>query len=178
MVRYDLNLFEVWEPVPGFEGLYDVSSEGRVWSIRNKLFLKQRRDKGGYQCVYLSKCGKTKCCLVHRLVAQTFISNIYGFPQINHKDEDKSNNTVSNLEWCTAQYNSNYGGRNIRIHNTKVLNNQISGLSRKEWSQKWRQEHKQHLCEYWRNYRSEHKEEYNAYIRNRRQNKKNQYEYL
>lgn len=172
MVREDLNLFEVWKPIPGYEGLYDVSSEGRVWSIRNNLLLKQFIDKGGYKTVFLSKCGNKKTCFVHRLVAQAFIENLYNYPQVNHIDENPLNNSVGNLEWCTSKYNSNYGGRLMRIHNTKVQNGQITGLTPKEYNDIWRKNHREHLCEYWREYRKNHKEEYNEYIRNRRQNKK------
>lgn len=176
MVRYDLNLFEVWKPILGYEDLYEVSSEGRVWSIRNNLFMKQYTDKGGYKRVYLSKCGKRTCHLVHRLVVEVFIDNTYQYPQVNHIDENPGNNCVGNLEWCTAKYNSNYGSRIKRIHNTKVNNKQISGLTSKEYNQKWRKDNREHLNEYWRNYRKEHREEYNTYIRNRRHNKNNQNE--
>lgn len=71
--------------------------------------LKQKKTNAGYLSVALCKDGKIKYFLVHRLVATAFIPNQNSYPQINHKDEDKTNNIVENLEWCTAKYNSNYG---------------------------------------------------------------------
>lgn len=75
---------------------------------RNKE-LKPHKDKFGYLRVHLVKNTKHKSCLVHRLVARAFIPNTNNLPQINHKDENKLNNYVDNLEWCTAKYNCNYG---------------------------------------------------------------------
>ena len=172
MVRYDLNLFEVWKSVPGYEELYEVSSEGRVWSKRSNLLLKQFIDKGGYKTVFLCKYGNRKTCLVHRLVAQAFIENLYNYPQVNHIDENRLNNSVENLEWCTPKYNSNYGGRLMRIHNTKVQNGQITGLTPKEVTDIWRKNHREHLYEYSVKYRNEHRDSLNEYKRQWRQNKK------
>lgn len=111
---------EVWKDVVGFEGLYQVSNKGNIYSV-------ERRDSRGYRCggrmltpaynsrgylnVNLSKNGKSKTKKVHRLVAETFIPNPKGFLEINHKDENKSNNRVENLEWCTREYNNTYGTR-------------------------------------------------------------------
>jgi hypothetical protein len=92
---------------------YEVSSFGRVRNKKRKNILSVHKVSGYYK-VHLSINGKKKMCSVHRLVAIAFIPNPNNLPQINHKDEDSSNNYVQNLEWCTASYNINYGTRNQR----------------------------------------------------------------
>lgn len=108
---------EVWKDILGYEGHYQVSNKGRVKSLKlgKERILKPRRDVGGYLQVYLCKNGDKKWCLVHRLVAQAFIPNSNNLPQINHKNEDKTDNIVENLEWCSAKYNNNYGTHIQRI---------------------------------------------------------------
>lgn len=113
---------EEWRPVVGYEGLYEVSSFGRVRSVDR--FVRGRSGKpkpckgiarknelvgGGYYQVALCKDGKHNHCLVHRLVAEAFIPNPDNLPQVNHKDECKTNNAIWNLEWCGAKYNQGYG---------------------------------------------------------------------
>ena len=95
--------------INGYEGLYKVNNRGEVLSVRSKRILKAGKNKQGYMCVALAKDGKSKTHKVHRLVATAFISNPNNYPYINHKDEDKTNNNVENLEWCTHKYNINYG---------------------------------------------------------------------
>ena len=129
---------EIWCPIKGYEGLYEVSDYGRVKSLKfgKERILKPRRDKDGYLFVTLYKNGDHKTCKVHRLVAQTFIPNPDNLPQVNHKDEDKENNSVQNLEWCDRKYNYNYGTRIQRISekNSKpVLQYTKSGEFVKEW---------------------------------------------
>lgn len=104
---------EVWKDIDGYEG-YQVSNLGRVRSFKNGKvrILKPSSDKCGYLIVNLCKNSSSKSCRVHRLVAQAFIPNPNNLPQVNHKDENPSNNIVSNLEWCDAKYNINYGTRN------------------------------------------------------------------
>ena len=148
---------EIWRPVVGYEGLYEVSSYGRVRSLdrydgRNR-FLKGRiltlhTDKDGYLSAYLCSNSKVKGFLVHRLVAQAFIPNPDNLPIINHKDENPSNDNVDNLEWCTAKYNSNYGTRNDRIRATRLRNGTNTGLSREEYQKKWYQENKEKIREH------------------------------
>ena len=102
--------------INGYEGLYAVTPCGKVWSYRNKKFLKPGKDKGGYLLVSLYKQGeRRKHFLVHRLVAKAYIPNPNNLPQVNHKDEGKTHNWAANLEWCDAKYNSNYGTRIERI---------------------------------------------------------------
>ena len=111
---------EEWRDIEGYEGLYQVSNLGRVKSLRNnhgqfrEKILKPGKNKLGYLQVNLYKEGKIKRCLVHRLVAETFIPNVNNYTQVNHKDENKTNNCVSNLEWCNRKYNMNYGTRSKR----------------------------------------------------------------
>ena len=111
---------ETWKPIPGYEGYYDVSDKGRVRSLVRKSkygFLAKRKsprlnnldNPRGYYRTWLYKDGEGKHWLVHRLVAMAFIPNPDNLPFINHKDENPSNNSVDNLEWCTTAYNNNYG---------------------------------------------------------------------
>lgn len=108
---------EIWKDIKGYEGLYKVSNLGKVYSIAYKKCLSPRSDRG-YLCILLHKSGNKKYFLIHRLVAEAFIPNPNNYPQVNHKDEDKQNNHVSNLEWCTRKYNMNYGTRNKRARNS------------------------------------------------------------
>ena len=109
---------EEWKPIPGYEGLYEVSNYGRVrsfkWSSNGKI-LSPGKDGSGYLFVTLCKDGKTKLRKMHRLVAEAFIPNPSNFPQVNHMDECKENNYFGNLEWCTHKYNLSYGTRTRRI---------------------------------------------------------------
>ena len=115
---------EIWRPVEGYLGLYEVSSCGRIRSLERmkwcglhggcyiavpEKILKTRKSRNGYTCVNLYKDGKMKTHKVHRLVSVAFIPNPNNLPEVNHKDEDKENNHVDNLEWCTPKYNVNYG---------------------------------------------------------------------
>ena len=107
---------EIWCPIKGFEGLYEVSDKGRVKSIGygKEKILKPFSNKDGYLQVGLRKNRGRKNWLVHRLVAKTFIPNPDNLPEVNHKDEDKTNNSVQNLDWCDKKYNNNYGTRTQR----------------------------------------------------------------
>lgn len=111
-------LHEVWKPIKGYEELYKISSFGRVRSLNRQgtkgNILKSDLRKDGYLQVHLVKKGKMKNFLVHRLVAQAFISNPNNLPEVNHINEIKSNCQVENLEWCSKKYNMNYGNRPYR----------------------------------------------------------------
>lgn len=98
-------MVEVWKDIEGYEGLYQVSNMGRVKSLIKGIILKQWTDKDGYRQVGLLK----KTFKVHRLVAKAFIENPDDLPLVNHKDENKANNNITNLEWCTNEYNLSYG---------------------------------------------------------------------
>lgn len=109
--------------VVGYEGLYGVTIYGDIWSYRKQRFLSPCLTKRGYRMVILSKDGHQKHEYVHRLVAQAYIKNPDNLPQVNHKDEDKTNNNVENLEWCTGTYNVNYGTgkkRSVRKRSYKI----------------------------------------------------------
>lgn len=123
---------EEWRDVVGYEGLYQVSSFGRVRSLDrtviNKLgishlyspkVLQPSVTRLQYLRVSLCCNGKIKCYGIHRLVAQAFIPNPDNLPQVNHRNEKPDCNYPDNMEWCTAEYNCNYGGRNKRLSETK-----------------------------------------------------------
>ena len=163
---------EIWKPVIGYEGLYEVSSYGRVKSLckydsrnrfREERILKLCANRLGYLKVGLSSNNKTKKYLVHRIVAEAFIPNPNNLPIINHRDENPSNNNVDNLEWCTAKYNSNYGTRNDRIRATRLRNGTSTGLSREEYSKKWYQEHKNEQDKWHKEYYQENKDKRREY---------------
>ena len=111
---------EIWKDIAGYEGLYQVSNMGRVKSLNYKGTGKERILKGskasnGYLQVLLYKDGKRKWYRIHRLVATAFCENPMGYTDVNHIDQDKTNNKVENLEFCSRSYNCNYGTRNKRI---------------------------------------------------------------
>lgn len=122
-----MELEEVWKPIEGYEGLYEVSNFGIVKSLRKdvkcnksirrqeEIIMSPQKDMFGYLKVQLRKNGTIKTVKIHRLVAIAFIPNPNQYRCINHKDEDKTNNHVSNLEWCTHKYNANYGTCKQRI---------------------------------------------------------------
>ena len=117
---------EIWKDIEGYEGLYQISNLGRVKSLNyNKRgferILKNKTGSRGYFNVNLSKDGKSKNINVHRIVATHFIPNPDNLPQVNHKDENKQNNCVENLEWCTAEYNNTYGSRLEKSANSKSI---------------------------------------------------------
>lgn len=113
----------VWKDVRGYEGIYQVSNYGEVLRLRsldsrghlrNSKILKQTKTKDGYMQLGLHKNGKEQKVLVHQLVAMVFLDNPNNYVEVNHKDENKQNNSVSNLEWCNHKYNANYGTSQAR----------------------------------------------------------------
>ena len=147
-------MLEIWKTAVYdgeiYEGLYKVSNLGRILSLDYNHtgkpdLMNPVERKDGYSQVCLSKNKKTKTCLVHRLVAETFLPNPEGNPEINHIDEDKTNNFVGtpendykdgNLEWKTHKDNINHGTRNKRVGKTlskPVLQLSLSGELIREW---------------------------------------------
>ena len=121
--------------IKNYEGLYAVTSCGRVWSYRLKKFMKLWDNGHGYLKVRLKKDNKSKIFYVHRLVAEAYISNPENLPTVNHKDENKANNSVNNLEYCTDAYNNLYGSRATMLSpcicvDTGYIYNSIAEASR------------------------------------------------
>ena len=111
----------MFKNIAGFNNQYQINTEGQIKNSKDKI-LSQSISNSGYYRVHLCKDGKAKWYAVHKLVAQTFIPNPLHLPEVNHKDENKLNNNVDNLEWCNSKYNTNYGARNKRISETKTNN--------------------------------------------------------
>lgn len=124
---------ETRKDIKGYEGHYQVSNMGNVRSMTKKVntkggkkaikhgkILKQTRKSKGYLAVNLSKNGKSRSYEVQRLVAPAFIQNPNNYPCVNHIDENKENNTVANLEWCTYKYNNIYGDRNRKSSESRI----------------------------------------------------------
>lgn len=105
---------EEWRPVKGYEGLYEVSNMGRVKSLHTSqgIILKQCMNTKGYMGIDLYKNGTRNMKMVHRLVATAFIRNPNNYEVVNHKNGNKKNNTVDNLEWCTSSYNTKHAYHN------------------------------------------------------------------
>lgn len=121
------NIVELWRPVVGYEGLYEVSNLGRVKG--RKGFIKPKIGRNGYARTDLWKDGRRYRPSIHRLVAQTFLPNPETKPQVNHLDGNKLNNAVSNLEWCTAQENILHA---VALHHKYGQNVKTSKLSENE----------------------------------------------
>lgn len=129
---------EIWREVPGYEGLYEVSSEGRFRSLdrdvgdgrggpRNRKGCEKAQsfDQDGYLQVRLCKGGKAKTWKAHRVVAAAFIPNPNGLPAVNHRDCNKQNNAVSNLEWCTGAQNQQHALQSGRFSPEKARNGKL-----------------------------------------------------
>lgn len=106
----------VFKPVQGYEGLYYITEDGRVYSSIQNKWLKPCVNTNGYPIVNLQ--GQKK--LIHRLIAESFIPNPDNLPIVNHKDENKLNFSIDNLEWCTYEYNNNYGTAKERARKTRA----------------------------------------------------------
>ena len=124
---------ESWKDIEGYEGLYQVSNKGRVKSLnyhntKKEKILKTFIVGNGYLQVNLYKNKTIKSFYVHRLVAKAYLPNQQNLSCVNHIDENKQNNSVENLEWCTHKYNTNYGTRNERAG--KELSKQVYQYSK------------------------------------------------
>lgn len=144
---------EIWRDIPDYVGIYQVSNLGRV--RRTKRYkaepgiLRYSKTRIGYLRVCLSKKSKRKSYLVHRLVAVAFIPNPDGLPQINHKNECKTDNRAENLEWCTQKYNNNYGTARFRssvIQSTPVVQLTTGGKMIREFYGMHEAERKTGVC--------------------------------
>lgn len=127
---------EIWKDVVGYEGYYQVSNKGNVRSVDRRVqcsnsvrfykgrVLSQCQDDKGYFRVLLAVAGMHKSRQIHRLVAEAFIDNPNNLPEVNHKDENPSNNSVDNLEWCSKVYNLEYGtgrARSMKSQHKKAV---------------------------------------------------------
>ena len=126
---------EIWKPIVDYEGYYEVSNLGRVRSVDRYVprknqspqyfegkILKPAINPAGYAWVRISNGRTVKMCRIHRLVAEAFIPNPNNYPIINHKDENKQNNSIDNLEWCTYSYNATYNNSMRARINTRNKN--------------------------------------------------------
>ena len=128
---------EIWKDKKDYEGHYQVSNCGRIKSLNyinsgKERILKPLTNSSGYLFVKLCKDGITKTYYVHRLVAEAFIPNPNNYKEVNHKDECKTNNVVTNLEWCDSKYNNNYGTRTEKC-SKKVYQYTLDEQFIKEW---------------------------------------------
>ncbi len=99
---------EIWKLIKGFDG-YQISNYGRVRNVNTGKILKPQTRPDGYISIYIGKRGSQKNRKLHRIIAEAFIPNPNNYPEVNHKNEDKSDNRIENLEWCTREYNMSYG---------------------------------------------------------------------
>ena len=141
---------EEWRAIKGYEGIYEVSSDGRVRSVDRVIFQgdKPRNIKGitmtgwnngnGYLVVTLMKKGKRKNHYVHRLVAEHFIKNPNNLPEVNHIDYNKSNNTLSNLEWVTSRENKLHSKVHMSVPHKCKTNTGHSYITKRKNSNKYR----------------------------------------
>ena len=116
---------EKWKDINGFEGLYQVSNLGNIKGLKSGKILNKRFDSNGYIIASLSKEGRQKNYLVHRIVALTFIPNPENKPLVNHRDGNKGNNSCNNLEWSTYSENNRHA---YDIGLKKVSNKTIKSL--------------------------------------------------
>ena len=126
---------EEWKDIEGYENYYMISNYGRVKAkeklIKRSNHTMKKKEKilslnnngTGYMVVHLYDNKKRKSVTVHKLVAAHFLPNVDNLPCINHKDENKENNRVDNLEWCTHSYNNTYGSHISKVSETKIKNN-------------------------------------------------------
>ena len=139
---------EIWKPIKGYEGLYEVSNLGRIKRLRRLItnqynsfyieekILKPQKNRYGYLYINLYKNGIMKHITIHKLVAEAFLDNPNNLPQVNHKDENKQNNNVENLEFCDCKYNINFGtaiARRSKTISKAVVQYTLDGTFVREW---------------------------------------------
>lgn len=133
---------EIWKDIPNYNEIYQASNLGRIRSVRHydklnrlwegKILTPQLDGRKNYLHVSLHH----KPCQVHQLIAKTFIDNPNNYKEVNHKDENKQNNNVSNLEWCSRSYNNTYGSKSNskkgeNHHNCKLTKEQVIEIRNK-----------------------------------------------
>ena len=133
---------EIWKDIPEYEGLYQASNLGKIKSLDRfnykghhnlEKILKQKLNKNGYLSVSLCKNKKVKVCYIHKLIAITFLDNNNNYPCVNHKDGNKQNNIVDNLEWCSYTHNNNEAIR-LKLRKTKpVIQYDKNFIKIKKW---------------------------------------------
>ena len=121
---------ELWKDITNYEEYYQISNLGRIKNKKQNRILKPSKS-GGYYHISL-RYGQRKECLIHRLVAEAFIPNPHNLNYVNHKDENKLNNSVNNLEWCTAKYNVAYG-KGALARNQRIIQYDLQGNALKIW---------------------------------------------
>ena len=133
---------EVWKDIKEYEGLYQISNLGRIKSLPKKyspleIIMKCQIINNGYYIIHLKKEGKRKNYLVHRLVAEEFIKNTHNKKYVNHKDGNKTNNNIYNLEWVTMSENHYHAFKlGLKVsrkgeerYNSKLINNNVNPLA-------------------------------------------------
>ena len=124
--------------IPGYEGLYAATSCGKIWSYRTKKFLSTQGLTNGYPTVSLCKDGGRKTWRVHKLIARTYLENPEGKPEVNHKDGNRTNNCINNLEWVTCKENlaqADFAGKpkcfsKVRCIETGIIYNSCAAAAR------------------------------------------------
>ena len=114
--------------IENYEGLYAVTSCGKVWSYKSKRFLRPYANTDGYQRISLCKNGEVKKYYIHRLVAEAYLPNPENLPQVDHIDNDKTHNYLNNLQWITNRDNSR------KANNKPILQYDLDGNFVKEWN--------------------------------------------
>lgn len=160
---------EIWKSIVGFDGLYEVSNLGNVRSVghivkskggtrmTNGKLLSPTLGNGYYRVCLKHPNGKKYSKLVHRLVAEAFIPNLDNLPYVNHKDEDKTNNKVENLEYCDALYNTNYGDGKKKSIKSRILSGNVNpdyvGLDNKTRQKLWYQANRETILKKQKEYK-------------------------
>lgn len=121
---------EIWKDIEGYNGRFQVSNLGRIKTFNYKntgveKILKPKKHSKGYLHIQLMSGELNKTFTIHRLVAEAFIPNPENLPCVNHKDENKTNNNVDNLEWCDRKYNNNYS---MKLHPERFVNKKSSDV--------------------------------------------------
>lgn len=127
---------EIWKDIVGYEGLYQVSNFGKVKNIKTLKILKPSLTYNGYEMVKLSKNSKVKNFRINRLVAEAFIPNPNNYPIVNHKDGNKLNNNINNLEWCSYSYNLIEAYR-LKLKTSRIKSKKVNQIQNNKTIKIW-----------------------------------------